>query len=137
MLVPGASEVYLIEADVRVIRVHFEKMKGSMNEIFMWFILISLEDLHVKFLWLVSCCLLAGCSDDLLDQIPSGMIFIDYDASVVLMGKRNKDSSLTHVPLSPIVDSVEQVDIVTAYAELSLHVLDDCIVKTMPTGVPL
>jgi hypothetical protein len=53
MLVFRASEVYLIKADVRVISLHFEKMKGSVNEVFVWFVLISLENPHVKRGWLV------------------------------------------------------------------------------------
>lgn len=56
------------------------------------------------------------------------MIFIDNDASVMMMDDGDKDSPLTHVSFASIVGSIQQVDVVIAYTELFLHTLDDCIV---------
>lgn len=50
-----------------MIGLHFKKMEDSVNEVFMGFVLISLKNLHVKLFWLVSGCILTGCSDDLFD----------------------------------------------------------------------
>lgn len=66
-LIFWTCEVYLIKANVRMIRLHFEKMKDSMNEVFMWFILITLENLHVELSCLTSRGILACSSNDLFN----------------------------------------------------------------------